>query len=200
MMVLTKSVTSKKLELLRNVPLLDGSAKEWLEAIEEAGLCNAKGHDGNTMDKLSPLLSKPVHVWKNDSFVAAFPSPKVQITYGIHFPQVPAIGQQWFSCFPMDKSVYSKEIACARTFGIYEEVRFGSSSTATLDICVEGLTLSCSHSRFAIFSFSIDGTCIFMPIVFYEVTNPGNSPENSTEAKLTNRLNLPDPRALIPHG
>ncbi|XP_058108328.1 probable UDP-3-O-acyl-N-acetylglucosamine deacetylase 1, mitochondrial [Magnolia sinica] len=104
------------------VPLLDGSAREWVEAIENAGLCVAKDYNGNTMDKLAPFLDEPMHVWRNDSFVAAFPSPKVQITYGIDFPQVPAIGRQWFSCFPMDESAYTKEIASARTFGIYEEV------------------------------------------------------------------------------
>ncbi|KAF6150796.1 hypothetical protein GIB67_020879 [Kingdonia uniflora] len=69
------------------VPLLDGSAREWVEEIEKVGVCVAKDCDGNSMDKLAPYLHEPVHVWKNDSFVAAFPSPKVHITYGINFPQ-----------------------------------------------------------------------------------------------------------------
>lgn len=68
--------------------MLDGSARGWLEAIEEAGLCVAKDQNGDTMEKLEPFLNEPVTVWKNDSFIAAFPSPKLHITYGIDFPQV----------------------------------------------------------------------------------------------------------------
>ncbi|XP_077230866.1 putative UDP-3-O-acyl-N-acetylglucosamine deacetylase 1, mitochondrial [Tasmannia lanceolata] len=103
------------------VPLLDGSASEWVEVIKEVGLCDAKDCSGNNMDKLAPFLHEHVHVWRKDSFIAAFPSSKVHITYGINFPKVPAIGCQWFSCFAMDASVYVKEIASSRTFCIYEE-------------------------------------------------------------------------------
>ncbi|KAJ4973277.1 hypothetical protein NE237_006451 [Protea cynaroides] len=104
------------------VPLLDGSAQEWVEAIEKVGLCTANDSNGSSMEKMAPFLHEPVHVWSNDSFIAAFPSSKVHITYGIAFPQVPAIGYQWFSSFPLDNSFYAKQIASSRTFGIYEEV------------------------------------------------------------------------------
>ncbi|KAG9444485.1 hypothetical protein H6P81_015825 [Aristolochia fimbriata] len=104
------------------VPLLDGSAKEWVQAIEEVGLCIAEDENGNNIDKKAPFVLEPVHLWKHDSFLAAFPSSSVNITYGIDFPQVSAIGCQWFSCFSLDRSVYTKEIAPSRTFCIYEEV------------------------------------------------------------------------------
>lgn len=68
--------------------MLDGSAREWVEAIKEVGMCVAKDRNGNTLEKLEPFLNEPVNVWRNDSFIAAFPSPKVHITYGIDFPQV----------------------------------------------------------------------------------------------------------------
>ncbi|KAI3909703.1 hypothetical protein MKW98_014120 [Papaver atlanticum] len=105
------------------VPLLDGSAKEWVEAVEKTGLSVCKDNNGNTKEKLAPFINEPVHVWKNDSFIAAFPSPKSCISYGINFPQVPAIGCQWVSSVNMDdESFYVKEIASARTFCVYEEV------------------------------------------------------------------------------
>ncbi|XP_068663727.1 probable UDP-3-O-acyl-N-acetylglucosamine deacetylase 1, mitochondrial isoform X1 [Aristolochia californica] len=104
------------------VPLLDGSAKQWVQAIEEGGLCIAKDDNGNSINKRAPFVLEPVHLWRNDSFVAAFPSSTVHITYGIDFPQVPAIGRQWFSCLSLDSSVYTEEIASSRTFCIYEEV------------------------------------------------------------------------------
>lgn len=59
-----------------------------MEAISQAGLKVAVDSGGQSCEKLAPHLTEPVHVLKNDSFVAAFPHSKVNITYGIDFPQV----------------------------------------------------------------------------------------------------------------
>ncbi|XP_010272373.1 PREDICTED: probable UDP-3-O-acyl-N-acetylglucosamine deacetylase 2 isoform X2 [Nelumbo nucifera] len=104
------------------VPILDGSSRKWVEAIEQVGLSVAKDHDGNSTYKMAPYLLEPIHVTKSDSFLVAFPSPKVYITYGINFPQVPVISSQWLSLASMDKSFYAEQIASSRTFCIYEEV------------------------------------------------------------------------------
>lgn len=104
------------------VPVFDGSAREWVEAIDQVGLKVAIDCGGNSCEKLAPFLNEPVHVRKNDSFMVAFPHSKVNITYGIDFPQAPAIGRQWFSSTLLDVSFYSKQIASSRTFCIYEEV------------------------------------------------------------------------------
>ncbi|KAI5353358.1 hypothetical protein L3X38_006251 [Prunus dulcis] len=104
------------------VPIFDGSASEWVEAIELVGLKEATDHCGNCCEKMAAYVNEPVHVWRNDSFVAAFPSPEIRITYGIDFRQVQAIGCQWFSVTSLDNSFYSKHIALSRTFCIYEEV------------------------------------------------------------------------------
>ncbi|XP_031505695.1 probable UDP-3-O-acyl-N-acetylglucosamine deacetylase 1, mitochondrial isoform X2 [Nymphaea colorata] len=105
------------------VPLLDGSARRWVDAVEEATLCDAVDDYGRCIEKLAPFVVEPVHILYGDSFIAAYPSEKIHITYGINFPQVSAIGCQWFSCFPMDKFVYVKDISSARTFCIYEEIK-----------------------------------------------------------------------------
>ncbi|KAK7308667.1 hypothetical protein VNO77_42287 [Canavalia gladiata] len=104
------------------IPIFDGSAREWVAAVKEVGLKVATDLDGKNAKKMVPHMNEPVHVWRNDSFVAAFPSEVVQITYGINFPQAPAIGCQWFSTAPLDNLVYSTQIALSRTFCIYEEV------------------------------------------------------------------------------
>ncbi|KAL6192589.1 PREDICTED: probable UDP-3-O-[3-hydroxymyristoyl] N-acetylglucosamine deacetylase 2 [Fragaria vesca subsp. vesca] len=104
------------------VPIFDGSAREWVEAIEQVGLRVAADHQGECCEKMVAYVKEPVHVWRNDSFVAAFPSQEVGITYGIDFQQVPAIGRQWFSVSSLDKSLYSEQIALSRTFCTYEEV------------------------------------------------------------------------------
>lgn len=104
------------------VPLLDGSAKMWVEAVREAGISPATDEDGNKVPRSRFVLNKPLHVSSGDSFVAAFPSPQLRITYGIDFGQVPAIGTQWFSVCLHDTSVYECEVAPARTFCIFEQI------------------------------------------------------------------------------
>lgn len=70
------------------VPIFDGSAREWVEAIKQVGLKEATDEQGNCCEKMAAHMNEPVHVWRNNSFVAAFPSPEIRITYGIDFPQV----------------------------------------------------------------------------------------------------------------
>lgn len=104
------------------VPILDGSAREWVEAIDEAGLEDATDEKGNSHEKMAPSINEPVHIRKNDAFVAAFPAPEIHITYGINFPKVPLIGCQWFFSSPFNRSLYASDIAFSRTFCVYEEV------------------------------------------------------------------------------
>ncbi|CDP16294.1 unnamed protein product [Coffea canephora] len=104
------------------VPIFDGSAREWMEAIRQVGLMVAKDGGGKSCEKLAPFLNEPVFVSKNDSFVAAFPSQKTKIRYGIDFSKIPAIGCQWFCSTFADDRIYDNLIASSRTFCVYEEV------------------------------------------------------------------------------
>ncbi|CAH1414166.1 unnamed protein product [Lactuca virosa] len=106
------------------VPIFDGSAREWVEAIEQVGVTVAMDSNGRNCEKLAPYLTQPVHVSKGDSVISAFPSKQISISYGINFPQVPDLSLQWFSSVfsTTDNSFYSKQIAPSRTFCIYEEV------------------------------------------------------------------------------
>ncbi|XP_057963329.1 probable UDP-3-O-acyl-N-acetylglucosamine deacetylase 1, mitochondrial isoform X2 [Malania oleifera] len=114
--------TRKTIDIGHEVPILDGSAMEWVEAIEQAGVKVATDQGGRTREKMVPFLNEALLVWKDDSFIAAFPSSNVNVTYLIDFPQVPAIGCQWFSSAPLDESFYAKQIASSRTFCIFEEL------------------------------------------------------------------------------
>uniref|UniRef100_A0A803LJV1 UDP-3-O-acyl-N-acetylglucosamine deacetylase n=1 Tax=Chenopodium quinoa TaxID=63459 RepID=A0A803LJV1_CHEQI len=104
------------------VPILDGSAREWVEAIEQTGLKDATDEEGNSCDKMAPYVNVPVHIRRKDSFIAAFPSQEIHISYGINFPEVPSIGCQWFFSKIFSGSFYATEIAHARTFCVHEEV------------------------------------------------------------------------------
>lgn len=96
------------------VPLLDGSAKIWAEAIASRGLCPAPDCP------LAAVLTHPIWVQQGDSFVAALPAPKPRFTYGIDF-EVPAIGNQWQS-WEFDPASFLSEIAPARTFGLMHQI------------------------------------------------------------------------------
>ncbi len=95
------------------VPLLDGSAKNWLDAMLESGLSPSEMVTG------SPI-KEPVWVREGDAFVAAIPAPETLFSYGIDFPYQ-AIGNQWVSWNPK-KEPFQGFIAPARTFGFADQI------------------------------------------------------------------------------
>jgi UDP-3-O-[3-hydroxymyristoyl] N-acetylglucosamine deacetylase len=75
------------------VPLLDGSAQMWVEAIADAGL------KSQSAKRVEQQLQEPISVYQGDAFVAAIPAPVTRFTYGIDF-DLQAIGNQWHSWSP----------------------------------------------------------------------------------------------------
>ena len=96
------------------IPLLDGSALPWVEAIAEAGL-----KDLGPRAPL-PALAAPISCQRGNSFVQALPSEQLLLSAAIEFPQ-PAIGRQLFSLVLSPES-FVREIAPARTFGFKDQV------------------------------------------------------------------------------
>lgn len=96
------------------VPLLDGSALPWVEAIAEAGLqplaerCPPLPPDGGLIRR------------RGESFVLAMPAASLSVTAAIEFPQA-AIGSQLFS-IQLTPERFVREIAPARTFGFRDQV------------------------------------------------------------------------------
>lgn len=105
------------------VPLLDGSAQVWVEAIAQVGLVS------QSVPRVVPQLSEPIWVYQGDAFVAALPAPETRFTYGIDF-KFPAIGNQWHSWSPVQtlgedlksSPTFALEIAPARTFGLAHQI------------------------------------------------------------------------------
>lgn len=96
------------------VPLLDGSAKVWTDAIAQVGII--------PLSQTRRVASLPAPIWiqEGDSFVAALPAPAIRFTYGIDFPYQ-AIGNQWHSWSPVSES-FVEAIAPARTFGFADQI------------------------------------------------------------------------------
>jgi UDP-3-O-[3-hydroxymyristoyl] N-acetylglucosamine deacetylase len=104
------------------VPLLDGSAKVWTEAIAQVGLVS----QSLTEEKVPLVIDQPIWVRQGDAFVCAIPAPETRFTYGIDF-DFPAIGNQWHSwSFTAKKGnpddSFALEIAPARTFGLLHQI------------------------------------------------------------------------------
>lgn len=96
------------------VPLLDGSALPWVEAIGEAGLLE--------VGEREPLLelSAPVTVQHGQSFATALPSERLLLGAAVEYPQ-PAIGRQLYS-LELTPVAFVEQIAPARTFGFREQI------------------------------------------------------------------------------
>jgi UDP-3-O-[3-hydroxymyristoyl] N-acetylglucosamine deacetylase len=95
------------------VPLMDGSAAEWVAAIASVGTV-PQG------DRTQLVITEPIWVRQGDAFVAALPSPELRFTYGIDF-ELSAIGNQWYSWSP-NREKFEDAIAPARTFGLAHQV------------------------------------------------------------------------------
>jgi UDP-3-O-[3-hydroxymyristoyl] N-acetylglucosamine deacetylase len=95
------------------IPLLDGSALPWVEAIAEAGLVPLGPR------QLRPL-SSPITRQLGESFVVAFPSDQLRLSAAVEYPQA-AIGRQLFT-LTLTPEAFVAELAPARTFGFLEQV------------------------------------------------------------------------------
>jgi UDP-3-O-[3-hydroxymyristoyl] N-acetylglucosamine deacetylase len=96
------------------IPLLDGSAQPWVEAIAEAGLQCLGSRP------VSEPLSRPITLQQGQSFITALPSDRLRLAAAIEFPQA-AIGRQFFSV-ELTPEAFVRDIAPARTFGFREQV------------------------------------------------------------------------------
>lgn len=94
------------------VPLIDGSALPWVEAIDRSGLVRQISHPS--------VIVEPIWVRHQDAFVAAIPAPAIAYTYGIDFDLAP-IGKQWYTFKPENED-FATEIAPARTFGLAHQI------------------------------------------------------------------------------
>jgi UDP-3-O-[3-hydroxymyristoyl] N-acetylglucosamine deacetylase len=109
-------ITDAKIEIDgAELPLLDGSARIWVEELIQAGI-EARTANLTT----TGAITEPVWIHHEDLFVAALPSPVLRFTYGIDFDVAP-IGNQWHSWQPGTDD-FATQIAPARTFGLAHQI------------------------------------------------------------------------------
>jgi UDP-3-O-[3-hydroxymyristoyl] N-acetylglucosamine deacetylase len=114
------------------VPILDGSALPFVEAIRKAGI--RKQRRARTYLR----ICRELELREKDKFIAVYPSDTYSVSYTINFPH-PLIGKETFRVDLSDGN-YLREIASARTFGSREDERamrdMGLIRGASLDNCV----------------------------------------------------------------
>ena len=96
------------------VPILDGSALEFVDKITRTGLRRQSAR------RRYLRIEKSLEIRDRDRTIAVHPSDRFQISYSIDFDH-PMIGRQSFD-FDASPEVFSREVAPARTFGFYREV------------------------------------------------------------------------------
>lgn len=98
------------------LPGLDGSAKEYVAALERAGIVE--------QDAPPKVMTVEKEVWCSggDSFLAAFPYNGLRISYFLSY-STSSIGKQFLS-LDISEEVFKREIAPARTFCRSKEALF----------------------------------------------------------------------------
>lgn len=97
------------------IPILDGSAHRFVEAILSAGLIEQEE------ERDLHFLKSPVYWSNGDVHLVAIPSEEFSISYTLHYPQSKMLSSQYFQA-KIDPSFFRKEIAPCRTFCLYEEI------------------------------------------------------------------------------
>jgi UDP-3-O-[3-hydroxymyristoyl] N-acetylglucosamine deacetylase len=96
------------------VPIMDGSAREFADAIEAVGARETEGIQKTL------VIKRPIQVVEQDKSIVASPYPGLRIKYTIEFDH-PLIGHQEME-LELDQEAFLKLISPARTFGFLKDV------------------------------------------------------------------------------
>jgi len=95
------------------LPILDGSARPFVEAIRKVGIRKQR------RPRTYLRIRRELELREGDKFIAVYPADTYSVSYSINFPH-PLIGKETFTVDLSDGN-YLSEIAPARTFGFLHE-------------------------------------------------------------------------------
>lgn len=98
------------------MPILDGSAKQWVKLIEKAGICPSGDHV-----PVTPVcIRKPFAFKFEHAEYSIFPSEDFRVTYYFHsfWKEKPKVS----GMFMISPETFVKELADARTFCFFQEI------------------------------------------------------------------------------
>lgn len=92
------------------MPILDGSAKKWVELFQSAGIEKRK--------KEFYTVSEPIYYLNGKTHLVILPDEELNITYGVNYEH-PDLRGKWVSFNPKN----AEEIIEARTFGFLKDLK-----------------------------------------------------------------------------
>jgi len=95
------------------LPILDGSARPFVEMIQKAGIRKQR------RPRSYMRIKREIELREGNKFIAVYPADSYSVSYTINFPH-PLIGKETFRVDLSDGN-YLREIAPARTFGFLHE-------------------------------------------------------------------------------
>jgi len=98
------------------VPVMDGSAKEFCLLLEDTGLVSQKG------DWFSLKVLETIRVGTKEEFIQIEPAEDFSIDYTLRYPA--PIGEQKFKFTLSSPEAFKREIAPARTFGFVKDIGY----------------------------------------------------------------------------
>jgi UDP-3-O-[3-hydroxymyristoyl] N-acetylglucosamine deacetylase len=95
------------------LPILDGSAKPFVEMIQKAGIRKQR------RPRKYLKIRRELEMREGNKFIAVYPANSYSVSYSINFPH-PLIGKETFEV-ELTNGSYLRQIAGARTFGSRED-------------------------------------------------------------------------------
>lgn len=96
-------------------PIADGSAAAFVKMIEDAGVVEQQA------TVRVAKLQHPVHWSEGDIHLVALPYDGYRISYTLNYSDSKVLRAQFYSVL-VNSETFQREIACCRTFSLYEEV------------------------------------------------------------------------------
>jgi len=97
------------------IPPGDGSSQLFIDMIERVGLEN------QNLPKQVKKIVEPLFFSQGDVHLCAIPSNEFRVSYTLHYPESSCLGSQYYS-LPLTPENFINELACCRTFSLYEEI------------------------------------------------------------------------------
>lgn len=107
-------ITNLLIKCNGEVPVMDGSAREFCALFEEIGLEEQEG------DWFEIEIKKTIRVERDREFIELSPAERLSVDYSLDYPE--PIGRQHFVFTLNEPADFKNEIAPARTFGFVKDV------------------------------------------------------------------------------
>ncbi|MBI3799597.1 MAG: UDP-3-O-[3-hydroxymyristoyl] N-acetylglucosamine deacetylase [Deltaproteobacteria bacterium] len=127
-------ITNLLVKMQGEIPILDGSAVEFCQLLESAGI--TEQHE--TVEELGIEQSYSVGELSTGKFLCIEPCERLEVHYTLVYPE--PVGRQEYHYIHRDAESYREEIAPARTFGFVKEIhaleQMGLANGGRLHNCI----------------------------------------------------------------